>query len=106
MSVVNSVLLHPLPFAGADRLVMVWERQPGGRPNVVQTQNFLDWRSRNRSFDVMAGLFGLFTNLSGDTDPYKFRACAFRPDSSRYSAPRPCWAARSCPPTTFPARRL
>ena len=68
-SVVNSVLLHPLPFAGADRLVMVWERQPGGRPNVVQTQNFLDWRSRNRSFERMAGLFGLFTNLSGDTDP-------------------------------------
>src|SRR5262249_46772077 len=47
-SVVHAVLLRPLPFPDSDRLVMVWERRPGGGTNVIQTQNFLDWRERNR----------------------------------------------------------
>src|SRR5437870_3333802 len=45
-SVVHSILLRPLPFPEPDRLVMVWETQPGGKTNVIQTQNFLDWRGR------------------------------------------------------------
>ena len=49
-SVVYSVLLKPMQFPEPDRLVMVWERQPSGRNNVVQTHNFLDWRTRNRAF--------------------------------------------------------
>jgi predicted permease len=65
-SVVNSVLLRPLPFRDPSRLVMVWERLPEtDRRNVVQTQNFLDWRARNRSFENMAAVFQISTNLEG-----------------------------------------
>jgi putative ABC transport system permease protein len=65
-SVVNSVLLRPLPFRDPDQLVMVWERPPEtGHNNVVQTQNFLDWRARNRSFENMAAVFQISTNLEG-----------------------------------------
>src|SRR5580658_8249324 len=47
-SVVNSVLLRPLPFREPGQLVMVWERPPGtDHNNVVQTRNFLDWRVRD-----------------------------------------------------------
>ena len=65
-SVVNSVLLRPLRFHDPGRLVMVWERLPGtDHNNVVQTQNFLDWRARNRSFENMAAVFQISTNLEG-----------------------------------------
>ena len=50
-TVVNAVVLRPLDFPDPDRLVMVWERQPGAsgtQGNVVQTQNFLDWHARNQ----------------------------------------------------------
>ncbi|MBZ5727472.1 MAG: ABC transporter permease [Acidobacteriia bacterium] len=69
-SVVNAVLLRPLPFPDAGRLVMVWERPPeGGLTNVVQTQNFFDWRKRNRSFENIAALFRLPANLESEGDP-------------------------------------
>ena len=68
-SVVNAVLLRPLPFAEPDRLVMVWERQPFGRSNVIQTQNFLDWRARNRSFAEISAIYGISMNLAGDGEP-------------------------------------
>jgi putative ABC transport system permease protein len=68
-SIVNSVLLRPLPFADPGRLVMVWEKQPYGRTNVIQTQNFLDWRARNRSFSQIACMYAFSMNLSGDGEP-------------------------------------
>jgi putative ABC transport system permease protein len=68
-SVVDSILLKPLPFADPGRLVMVWERPPSGKlTNVVQTQNFLDWRQRNRSFEAIAAMLAIPANLSGDGD--------------------------------------
>ena len=60
-SVVHGVLLRPLPYADPDRLVVVWERQPGrgNDRNVVSVPNFEAWRSRARSFERMAGLVPL-----------------------------------------------
>jgi putative ABC transport system permease protein len=57
-SVVNAVLLRSLPYAEPDRLVVVWESNPGSAAhNVVNPGNFLDWRERARSFGGM----GVFT---------------------------------------------
>jgi putative ABC transport system permease protein len=75
-SVVNAVLLRPLAFPEPDRLVMVWERQPNGRTNVIQTQNFLDWRARNRSFSAISCIYGLSMNLSGEGDPVQLPGMA------------------------------
>ncbi|HEX5074713.1 MAG TPA: ABC transporter permease [Gemmatimonadaceae bacterium] len=57
-SVVHGVLLRPLPYKDPDRLVVVWERQPGrgNDRNVVSVPNFEAWRARARSFERMAAL--------------------------------------------------
>jgi putative ABC transport system permease protein len=69
-SVVNAVLLKPLPFPDAERLVMVWEQTPRtGKPNVANPINFLEWRSRNRSFERISAFIQTPVNLAGDADP-------------------------------------
>src|SRR5579871_5782223 len=63
-TVVNSVLLEPLPFPHPDRLVAIRELRPDGEINPsVQTQNILDWRARNHAFEQVAALQQLPVNL-------------------------------------------
>jgi putative ABC transport system permease protein len=63
-TVVNSVLLEPLPFSNPGHLVALREIRPDGQINPsVQTQNFLDWRARNHSFERMAALMQLPVNV-------------------------------------------
>jgi putative ABC transport system permease protein len=70
-TVVNAVLLRPLPFPEPARLVRVWEEQPakGYLRNVVNPENFLSWRERTRSFEEMAAVETLPANLTGVGDP-------------------------------------
>jgi hypothetical protein len=55
-SVVNAVLLRPLPFAHADRLVLIWatNTKSGDTTDVASYPDFEDWRTQSRSFDAMA----------------------------------------------------
>ncbi len=56
-SVVNGVLLKPLPYPQPDRLVMLWESHPTFGPFIaVASANFYDWREQNNSFEKMAAL--------------------------------------------------
>ena len=57
-SVINAVILRPLPYENPDRLVMLWETQPdlGAANNVVSAANYLDCRARSRSFDAMSAM--------------------------------------------------
>lgn len=54
-SVVNSVLLQPLPFGEPDRAVLLWESLPQGGTGTVSTPNFADWRAQNEVFEAIAG---------------------------------------------------
>ena len=55
-SVVNTLLLQPLPYRDADRLAIVWEHNiPRDRKNnVVSPANFLHWREMNQGFADLA----------------------------------------------------
>lgn len=55
-SFVDAVLLNPLPFPDADRIVNVWEKPPGAERNGISTLNFLDWKNQNTVFTAMAAL--------------------------------------------------
>jgi putative ABC transport system permease protein len=69
-SVVEAVLLRPLPYRHADRVVEIWERSPmSGQHNVVSPANFLDWRDQAKSFDQMAAFYDARANLTGTGEP-------------------------------------
>jgi len=53
-SVVNGVLLRPLPYPGADRLVTVWEDTGRDADVHIAWANYLDWRATAQSFEAMA----------------------------------------------------
>src|SRR5438270_10538561 len=53
-SVVNGVLLSPLPFAEPDRLVTLHENKPNFEGGSISYPNFRDWQKDNRTFASMA----------------------------------------------------
>jgi putative ABC transport system permease protein len=79
-SFVNGVLLKPLPYGDPHRIVMVWEKPPGGLRNGISTLNFLDWKNQNTVFEHMAANRGDAVTLTGSGDPVQLGA-------SRVSAP-------------------
>jgi len=69
-SVVDQLLLRPLPYPGAERLVMLWEVTPDGtHQNTVSFANFLFWRRETRSFAGMAAFSDQRVNLTGLGEP-------------------------------------
>src|SRR6202040_594201 len=66
-SVANAVLLRPLPYPGADRLVILWNRSPG--LNITQdwfsTAQYFDIKNGQHSFDDLAIAIGRTANLTG-----------------------------------------
>ena len=70
-SVVNSVLLEPLPYRQENRLVMVWETnaRTGHDHNVVSPANFLYWQDHNTVFDQMAAFYDDTSTLTGEGEP-------------------------------------
>ena len=70
-SLVQTMLLRPLPYQNPDQVVMVWEdRTAAGFPrNTPAPANYRDWRAMNRSFTDMAATAFAFANLTGDGAP-------------------------------------
>jgi putative ABC transport system permease protein len=70
-SVVNAVLLRPLPFKNPEQLVMVWENAAhiGFPRNTPSPANFLDWQKQAGAFTGMAAMVDRSFNLTGVGEP-------------------------------------
>jgi putative ABC transport system permease protein len=80
-SVVNGVLLRPLPYPQPDRLMMVWIYNPrqGFDKDVAPYPTFADWRAQSRSFEQLAAYFGASVSLTGVGDPAQLRGARVTP---------------------------
>jgi putative ABC transport system permease protein len=63
-SVVNTVILRPLPYQNAERIVAIEEFVLGGQKSQVTPANFLDWRAQNRVFEHLAAIHTRQANLN------------------------------------------
>ena len=81
-SLVDAVLLRPLPFHDPERLVIVWEdyTRIGFPRNTPAPANYADWKSQNQVFEGMAALNWRTFNLTDDGEPEKVEAQAVTAD--------------------------
>jgi predicted permease len=68
-SVVNGVLLNPLPFHEANQLVSMFQEIPNFKNGSISYPNFLDWRRMNTAFAGIAAYRSTGFNLSGNGEP-------------------------------------
>src|ERR1700686_1954207 len=64
-SFIDAVLLKPLPYPDADKIVLVWEKPPDSERNGISTLNFLDWKNQNTVFTARAAQTGASATLTG-----------------------------------------
>jgi putative ABC transport system permease protein len=81
-SVVDAILLRPLPYSEPDRLVRIWESslKYGSQRNVVNPLNFLDWRDHSQSFEAMAATSNAMSNLSSHGQPIAVQGMQVSPE--------------------------
>ncbi len=81
-SVVNGVLLRPLPYPDADRLMFLWTYNPrqGFDKDVSTYPNFEDWRQQSTSFQHMTAYSGGGFTLTGAGDPVRLRGAFVTPN--------------------------
>ncbi len=68
-SIVDGILLRPLPINDADRVMLSRETSPDGSDMSLAWPNYLDWRTRQTSFESLAAWRGLTANLTGIEQP-------------------------------------
>ena len=72
-SVVEGVLLRPLPYRDSDQLARIWSTSNRTSSDVSSYPDFKDWADQNHSFQQMAAYRGQSFNLSGGDHPERIR---------------------------------
>jgi len=72
-SVINGVLLNPLPYPGAERLIALYSKSAHFSRQSISYPNFLDWQRENKSFALLAAYRGDSLNLTGQGEAERLR---------------------------------
>jgi predicted permease len=73
-SIVNGVLLNPLPYANPEQLVTLHASKPNFETGSISFPNFRDWRKDNRTFSAMAISRSFGFSLTGRGEPERVQA--------------------------------
>ena len=105
-SVVDAVLLRPLPFKDPEQLVMLWENaaHQGFPKNTPSPANFLDWQKQAQSFTGIAAMAERSFNLTGVGEPERLEGRRVSANLFELLGVPPCLDARSYRKTTSPGR--
>jgi putative ABC transport system permease protein len=79
-SVVYGVLLRPLPYSGADRIMAVSEVNSNGRPSRLADPNFDDFHDQSHSFQSIAKYAATTVSVSGASQPTRTTVAAVTPE--------------------------
>src|SRR6266702_2197033 len=82
-SVVNAILLRPLPYKDAQRLVVIWETEPSGPGNLYPDTgpDFEDWRKQNQVFENMGAATRSGATLTGTSEPLQLDGQEVSPET-------------------------
>jgi putative ABC transport system permease protein len=74
-SVVNGVLLRPLPYPEADRITLIWmdNRRQGIKEDITSYPTYMDWRNQSTSYEHMAAFRPTAFSLTGTTEPERLQ---------------------------------
>jgi len=81
-SLIDSVLLKPLPFHEPERLTLVWEVRPRFKQPRIEAapMNYLEWQKQVQAFESLAAYVNGFANLTGAGDPERLVAVEVTPN--------------------------
>ncbi len=92
-TLLDHVLLRPLPFPHAEQLTMLYQTQlsRGYSRIITSPANFRDWQSLGKSFESMGGYSGISVNLSGKGEPQRLNGTAITSDVLKVLEVRPAF---------------
>src|SRR5262245_37291950 len=102
-SVVNAVLLRPLPCEDPDRLVYIWNAHQQGSPEGSSLPDFVDWREQSRSFELMAAATDRTFNDTGVGEAERLNGVAVTADFFPLLSIRPAFGRSFLPEEDRPS---
>jgi putative ABC transport system permease protein len=73
-TVINAVLLNPIPFSEPDRITCLFQKQSDSGVSEVSTPDFFEWRQRQRSFEAIGAARYENFNIADSNQPERVRA--------------------------------
>jgi len=89
-SLADFIFVRPLPYAGSDRLVKLWQTTQGFGTMEASPANYRDWKAMTTSFSAMGAYWRNAVNLVGAAEPSGWSSCGPRRSCCR------CWASSRC----------